>query len=91
MSRYETIGHQRRTPLRRSRNDRVLGGICAGIAARLGLDPLLVRAATAVLALITGGGVAVAYLLAWALIPASSDESDSPRLPPTARVCCTDK
>ncbi len=38
----------------RSVDDRVLGGVCAGLADRLDLDPALVRIGYAILALVTG-------------------------------------
>jgi phage shock protein PspC (stress-responsive transcriptional regulator) len=53
--------------LRRSRGDRVVAGVCGGVARQLGIDPLLVRVVTAVLA-IFGAGV-VLYAVAWLLLP----------------------
>ena len=49
----------------RSRTNRVLLGVAGGLGERLGVDPVLVRVAFAVLALAGGAGV-VLYLLAWA-------------------------
>jgi signal transduction histidine kinase len=43
--------------LRRSREDRVVAGVCAGIAEALGVDPTLVRLVFAVLALAAGAGI----------------------------------
>jgi phage shock protein PspC (stress-responsive transcriptional regulator) len=60
--------------LRRSRRDRVLGGVCAGIAHRIGVDPVIVRIAVVLLLLISGGMVVAAYLVAWVLIPQAADE-----------------
>jgi phage shock protein PspC (stress-responsive transcriptional regulator) len=57
-----------RRQLRRSRN-RLLGGICAGIAEYFGVDPVLLRIGAVVLALFTGGGAVLAYLAAWVLVP----------------------
>ena len=48
--------------------DRLVGGVCAGIAEYLGVDPLIVRLAAVVLTLATGLGLA-AYLVAWWLVP----------------------
>lgn len=56
-------------PLRRDPGRRVLGGVCAGLAERLGVDPLLVRVAFIAAAMAGGVGVGL-YLLGWALIPA---------------------
>lgn len=61
----------RRTGLVRT-PDRWVGGVASGLALRLGVDALLVRAAFGVLALISGAGL-VLYALAWALLPEQSD------------------
>lgn len=55
--------------LTRSRADRVLGGVCGGLAAYLKVDPLLVRLFFVLLALADGIGVFL-YLLLWILVPA---------------------
>ncbi|HEX8123030.1 MAG TPA: PspC domain-containing protein [Solirubrobacteraceae bacterium] len=69
--------------LRRPAEGRVVAGVCAGIAERLGADPLLVRVAF-VAAATTGLGFAV-YAIGWALIP--SDASGGVRLRvPTGRA-----
>jgi signal transduction histidine kinase len=57
--------------LRRDSDRRVLGGVCAGIAGELGVDPLVVRVAFLAAAAAGGAGVAV-YALAWLLTPASA-------------------
>jgi signal transduction histidine kinase len=49
----------------RSRTNRVLLGVAGGLGERLGVDPVLVRVAFAVLAIAGGAGL-VLYLLAWA-------------------------
>lgn len=54
-------------PVRRS-PDRLLGGVCAGVAERLGVDPLLVRVCAVLLGLIPVAGV-VAYCAAWWSLP----------------------
>ena len=55
--------------LRRRRDDRVLGGVCAATARSLGVDPLVVRIGAVVVGLISAGTAVLAYLLAWMLIP----------------------
>jgi phage shock protein PspC (stress-responsive transcriptional regulator) len=55
--------------LLRSADDRVLGGVCAGLARSLGIDPLIVRIAFVALTFI-GGISLLAYLAALALVPA---------------------
>jgi phage shock protein C len=54
--------------LRRSRSQRVIGGVCGGLGRYLGIDPVLLRIAFVVL-LFAGGGGLVLYLIAWILIP----------------------
>jgi phage shock protein C len=54
--------------LLRSRDDRVIGGVCGGLGRYLGIDSVLVRIAFVVLAVAGGSGL-LAYLLAWLLIP----------------------
>ena len=58
----------RRSPVTRSRQ-RVVGGVCAGVAERLGVSTAVVRVATVVLALL-GPALAI-YLAAWLLLPDS--------------------
>jgi signal transduction histidine kinase/phage shock protein PspC (stress-responsive transcriptional regulator) len=61
--------HARALPaLRRDGTRGVLGGVCAGIARRLGIEPLPVRIVALVLALAGGIGVPL-YLLGWAAMP----------------------
>jgi phage shock protein PspC (stress-responsive transcriptional regulator) len=54
--------------LRRRATDRVIGGVAAGIADYLNIDPVLVRAIFVGLVIFGGAGV-VLYLGAWLLIP----------------------
>ncbi|MBQ7878227.1 MAG: PspC domain-containing protein [Bacteroidaceae bacterium] len=51
-------------------NDRVIAGVCAGLAKGFGLDTKLVRILTVVAALITGGIVLLAYLILALVLPA---------------------
>lgn len=53
----------------RRRDDRMLGGVCSGIAAYAGLDVTLVRVLVMVGTLIGFGSLALAYLVAWVLLP----------------------
>jgi phage shock protein PspC (stress-responsive transcriptional regulator) len=54
--------------LLRPRDDRVIAGVCAGIARYFRIDPLIVRIA-AVALLFAGGFSLIAYLAAWVLVP----------------------
>jgi phage shock protein C len=59
----------------RSRNDRIVAGICAGAADYFGWDVTLVRVTVAVVSVITGGTGLLAYLVAWAVIPVEGDKA----------------
>jgi signal transduction histidine kinase len=71
-----------RPRLERSRSDRVIGGVAAGIGHHLGIEPVVVRIAFVVLTLAAGFGLVV-YLLAWLLAP---EESPDPAARPRARI-----
>jgi phage shock protein PspC (stress-responsive transcriptional regulator) len=55
--------------LRRSRSDRVLTGVCGGLAENLGIDAVLIRILVVVGTVFTGGALIIAYVIAWALMP----------------------
>ncbi len=62
------IGDELRA-LRRSGTDRVAAGVLGGLGRQLGLDPVLLRVVTAVLAVFGGVGFLL-YAIAWLLVPA---------------------
>lgn len=66
--------HQRARRLTRSVDNRLVGGVAAGLARHVGIDVSLVRVAL-VLAALTGVGVVV-YLVAWVVIPEASPAED---------------
>ena len=60
----------------RSRNNRIIAGVCAGFADYLGIDVNLVRVLVALLTFFTAGvGGIIAYLVAWAVIPEEGQKS----------------
>lgn len=59
------------TGLRRDRSRQWFAGVCSGIARRVDVDPVLIRAAFITLTLFGGIGI-VAYLVAWLLMPDDS-------------------
>jgi phage shock protein PspC (stress-responsive transcriptional regulator) len=67
------FGWLRSIDVRRDTQDKWLAGVCSGIASRLGVDPLVVRAGLIVLILLGGIGVTL-YLIAWAFIPNDKEE-----------------
>ena len=54
--------------LYRSKDERMIWGICGGLATHLGLDPTIVRVA-AVLSLILGGWGILVYIILWFVVP----------------------
>ena len=54
--------------LTRSRDHRVIAGVCGGIAEYFNIDVTVVRIITAVVSAFWGVGV-VAYIVAWLLLP----------------------
>jgi signal transduction histidine kinase/phage shock protein PspC (stress-responsive transcriptional regulator) len=60
-----------RVPLVRDTDAGVLAGVCAGLANRLGVDPLLVRIGVVAITVVTGGAAIAGYALAWFLMPAA--------------------
>jgi phage shock protein C len=54
--------------LRRSKQDRVIGGVCGGLGHYLDIDPVLLRIAFLVL-LIPGGLGLLLYIISWIAIP----------------------
>ena len=64
--------------LRRSRGDRMVAGVCAGIAARWGWDPALVRVGVVLVTVLTGGAGLIAYVVAWLVVPEETLDPDGP-------------
>lgn len=55
--------------LTRSRSDRMLAGVCGGLAQFFGLDTSLVRIAYAILTIFTAFAGVLVYILMWIIIP----------------------
>ena len=62
--------------LYRSDTDRILGGVCGGLAEYLRIDPLIVRILLVILAMINGLGLVI-YLIIWVLVPTERAASQS--------------
>jgi phage shock protein C len=67
-------------PIRRTRDDRMLGGVLAGMANWLGWDPSVARVAYILITVFTGFALGiVAYAVLWIFVPL-----EDPRLPSEA-------
>jgi phage shock protein C len=64
-----------RPPLRRSATDKMIGGVCGGLAEHTGIDSLVWRAGFLALSFAGGAGF-LAYLLLWVLMPPAPQPAD---------------
>ena len=58
--------------LERSREDRVIAGVCAGVGEYFGVDAVLIRIAALVLVFAGGAGILL-YLIGWVAMPEAAD------------------
>ncbi|MEV6676063.1 PspC domain-containing protein [Streptomyces erythrochromogenes] len=74
-----------RPPLRRSKRDKVLAGVCGGLGRYFDLDPVVFRIVLGVLA-VTGGVGLIFYGFAWLLLPQEGEEDSEAKKLLTGRV-----
>ncbi|MCX5177457.1 PspC domain-containing protein [Streptomyces virginiae] len=74
-----------RPPLRRSKRDKVLAGVCGGLGRYFDLDPVVFRIVLGVLA-VTGGVGLIFYGFAWLLLPQDGEEDSEAKKLLTGRV-----
>lgn len=53
----------------RSFTDRVIGGVCGGLAALLSINPWVLRLLFFVLSILSLGAAAIYYLILWLMVP----------------------
>lgn len=63
--------------LQRSRTEKMIGGVCGGLAEYFGIDPTIVRILWVVITLIGGAGI-LAYLILWIAMPQEPPAPFSP-------------
>jgi phage shock protein C len=68
--------------LHRSRTEKMIAGVCGGLAEYLDVDPTLVRVAWVFVSLLAGVGVLL-YLITWVIMPL--DLPAPPGAPPARR------
>jgi phage shock protein C len=54
--------------MQRSRSEKMVAGVCGGLAAYFGVDPTVVRVGFAAVTVLGGAGVLL-YLVLWAVMP----------------------
>lgn len=67
--------------LYRSRNDRMIAGVCGGIAEYFDIDPVLVRIIAVILLLPGGFPGLIPYLILWVVVPEAPEAA--PQTHPT--------
>ena len=75
--------------LERDPDEAIVAGVCAALARRIEIDPVIVRVAAALLVIASSGVALIPYLVAWALIPAKGSAEPAPASrsrPPEARA-----
>jgi phage shock protein C len=77
-----SVGSQTKRMLYRHPQDRLIGGVCGGLADLTGMDANLVRILWVVATLATGGGGILAYVALWMLLPVGTAAEGQLR-PPT--------
>ena len=61
--------HTARSALRRSRNNRIIGGVCGGLGEFFGISPFWFRLLFAILLIPGGIPGLIPYLLLWIIVP----------------------
>jgi phage shock protein C len=73
--------------LYRSRSNRMVAGVCGGIAEYSNMDPTIVRVLMVILAFFTGGGALLAYPVLWMVMPEAPQQPAAwTPTPPTASM-----
>jgi phage shock protein C len=75
----------RREGLVRPRNGRVLGGVCAGLGRRFGIDPWPARLLFVLILFVIPGSQILIYPILWILMPSEAVES-VPGAPPASHL-----
>ncbi len=65
---------RRKFRLRRSRTDRLLGGVCGGLAESLGVDAAVVRIGLVTLTVLGAGSGVIIYAAVWMIAPEADEQ-----------------
>ncbi|WP_436529966.1 PspC domain-containing protein [Actinoplanes sp. HUAS TT8] len=77
---HDTMARQ---GLVRPRDGRMLGGVCAGLGRRFGLDPWIARLLFVLILFVIPGSQILVYPLLWVLMPAEEAVYSAPAPPTT--------
>ncbi|GIF04162.1 PspC domain-containing protein [Actinoplanes siamensis] len=76
---HDTMARQ---GLVRPRDGRMLGGVCAGLGRRFGLDPWIARLLFVLILFVIPGSQILVYPILWIVMPAE-ERAYQPQTPPT--------
>ncbi len=65
--------------LYRSQSDRMIWGVCGGLAKYFDIDPTIVRVIAVLLVLVSGGAAVVAYIIMAIVIPLEGSKTAEPK------------
>jgi phage shock protein C len=77
---HDTMARQ---GLVRPRDGRMLGGVCAGLGRRFGLDPWIARLLFVLILFVIPGSQILVYPILWILMPAEQPAYTTPVTPAT--------
>jgi len=69
MSNDQPLAHQPVKRLTRTTDDKMIAGVCGGLARYLAVDPTLVRVLAVVALVFAFPAAIIGYVLAWAIMP----------------------
>jgi phage shock protein C len=69
------------TKLQRSRSDKMIAGVCAGLAQYFGVDATIIRLVFALLFFVTHSAILPVYLILWVIMP-QEPAPEAPRYDP---------
>jgi phage shock protein PspC (stress-responsive transcriptional regulator) len=75
-----------RQGLVRPREGRVLGGVCAGLGRRFGIDPWPARLLFVLILLVIPGSQILIYPVLWILMPSEAQAATASTMPPAQPV-----
>jgi phage shock protein C len=78
---YDSMARQ---GLVRPREGRIIGGVCAGLARRFGLDPWIARMLFVLILFVIPGSQILIYPLLWILMPSEERVYQPSSYPPAA-------
>lgn len=72
---FDNSGDKNSRRIFRNPNDKLVGGVCSGLGNYFDIDPVIIRLIWAASIILAGFGF-VAYIIAWAVIPAAKTPED---------------